>query len=69
MPILAKIKEQALKLNDFLKKMEQMPMRGFQGDFYDDDDSKPAPRAPRKNNVKVEDLRPPKVSEKPKPSE
>lgn len=33
-----------------------MPMRGFQGEFYEEKNSE-AP-APRKNKVKVEDLRP-----------
>ena len=58
MKLLISIKDHVIKFNDFLKKMEQMPLRRFHGDFYEEEeDKKPAKRAPRKNNVSVEDLR------------
>lgn len=55
-----RVKEKALELNDFLKKIEKISMRGLEDEYYDDDDSKSSKPAPRKNNVKVEDLRPQK---------
>lgn len=55
-----RVKEKALELNDFLKKIEKIPMRGLNDEYYDDDDSNSSKPAPRKNNVKVEDLRPQK---------
>lgn len=58
--LLINIKEQVLKLHNFIRELDQIPMRGFQGDFYDEEEAHTTKPAPRKNNVKVEDLRPQK---------
>lgn len=58
------IKEQALKLHNLIKELDKIPFRALQGDFYDEEEAQQAKPAPRKNNVKVEDLRPQRPSEK-----
>lgn len=60
---LLRIKDQVLKLYNYIKELERIPFRGFNDDFYDEEDAKPLKRAPRKNNVKVEDLRPQRHSD------
>lgn len=53
------IKTKAVAVNEFLKKIEKLPMRGFADEYFDDDTEKHKP-ASRTNNVRVEDLRPQK---------
>lgn len=60
---LISIKEQAVKLHNFIKEMDQIPFRGLHGEFYDEEDAKRVKPVPRKNEVKVEDLRPQRPSE------
>lgn len=57
---LISVKEQVLKICALIKELDQIPTRLLQGDFYDERETKPLKPAPRKNNVKVEDLRPQK---------
>ena len=62
MQILGSIKDRLIKIYNFIKELEQIPLRNFSDDF--DSDSKPElPRAKRTNQVKVEDLRPPRKAE------
>lgn len=56
--IFVSIKIKTLELYKLLKELEQMPLRRLRGEFSDEEESEPSIRAPRSNNVKVEDLRP-----------
>lgn len=56
MRTLVSLKNRLIKAYEFIKELDQIPMRNFHGDFYEE---KPkTPKAPRQNKVKVEDLRP-----------
>ncbi|WP_373997816.1 hypothetical protein [Bdellovibrio bacteriovorus] len=55
---LAALKDRVFKIYEMIKELDQMPMRNLRGDFYDAEEPKKVKRAPRKNNVRVEDLRP-----------
>ncbi|UXR66215.1 hypothetical protein EZJ49_08130 [Bdellovibrio bacteriovorus] len=50
------LKTQLIKAYEFIKELDQIPMRNFHGDFYEEKSK--TPRASRQNKVKVEDLRP-----------
>lgn len=52
----ANLKMQIFKAYEFIKELDQLPMRNMQGEFYEE--KKKTPRAQRKNNVSLEDLRP-----------
>ena len=43
-----------------IKELDQIPMRNFSGEFYEEKESKKTKPAARTNQVKVEDLRPPR---------
>ncbi|MGZ3773312.1 MAG: hypothetical protein ACXVCY_05985 [Pseudobdellovibrionaceae bacterium] len=58
------IKEHALKLHNIIKEIDQIPFRVFRDELYDEGDTKLDRPAPRKNKVKVEDLRPQRPAEK-----
>lgn len=58
---LLNLKNQLIKAYEFIKELDQIPMRNFHGDFYEEK-SKP-PKARRQNKVKVEDLRPPSAKD------
>ncbi|WP_413568277.1 hypothetical protein ACLWBD_11595 [Bdellovibrio sp. HCB117] len=55
---LAALKDRVFKIYEMIKELDQMPMRNLRGDFYESEEPKKIKRAPRKNNVRVEDLRP-----------
>lgn len=58
---LLNLKNQLIKAYEFIKELDQIPMRNFHGDFYEE---KPkTPKARRQNKVKVEDLRPPSAKD------
>lgn len=57
---LINVREQVLKICVLIKELDQIPTRLLQGEFYDESEAKQLKPAPRKNNVKVEDLRPQK---------
>lgn len=50
--------EQVLRLHKIIKEIDQIPFRALHGEFYEEEDAKPPKVPPRKNKVKVEDLRP-----------
>lgn len=56
MQTLANLKNRLIKAYEFIKELDQIPMRNFHGDFYEEKPKSPPAR--RQNNVKVEDLRP-----------
>ena len=62
MRLLANLKDQVAKAYDYILELEKMPMRAFQDDFDEGPPAKKIPKAKRKNNVRVEDLRPQKPS-------
>lgn len=64
MRLLANLKDQVVKVYDYILELEKMPMRAFQDDdFGDGTEAKKIPKAKRQNKVKVEDLRPQKPAE------
>lgn len=65
MQILKQIKDAVLKSYAFIKEMDEMTMSRLRGeDEWDRPEKKTEhKRAPRKNNVRVEDLRPPQKQE------
>ncbi|WP_413577571.1 hypothetical protein ACLVWU_04170 [Bdellovibrio sp. HCB290] len=65
MRILSQIKDAVLKSYEFIKEMDELTMSRLRGeDEWDRPEKKTEhKRAPRKNNVKIEDLRPPKASD------
>ncbi len=61
MQFLTTIKETILKYYEFIKEMDELMISRLRGeDEFDRPKKTEHKRAPRKNNVKVEDLRPPK---------
>ncbi|MBO9666804.1 MAG: hypothetical protein J7501_08315 [Bdellovibrio sp.] len=54
---LTTLKDQAVKLYEAIKELEKLPMRNFQGDFYEEKEEKPV-RIKRQTTTSVEDLRP-----------
>nr|BFD63618.1 hypothetical protein BdHM001_22990 [Bdellovibrio sp. HM001] len=58
---LLNLKNQLIKAYEFIKELDQIPMRNFQGDFYEEKSK--TPKAHRQNKVKVEDLRPPSAKD------
>ncbi|MNK06289.1 hypothetical protein D3C87_241830 [compost metagenome] len=56
---LTALKMQAIKIYDFIQELNDIPMKNFSGDFYEE--KKRQARVPRKTKTKVEDLRPPKT--------
>ncbi|UYL07273.1 hypothetical protein B9G69_009465 [Bdellovibrio sp. SKB1291214] len=62
MRFLTNIKETVLKYYEFIKELDEMTMSRLRGEDEFDRPAKKTEhkRAPRKNNVKVEDLRPQK---------
>lgn len=56
--MLTAAKDRLVKLYQTIKSFDEMPIRMIQGEFYEE--KKAEVRAPRKNNVSVEDLRPKK---------
>jgi hypothetical protein len=65
MRFLATIKETVLKYYEFIKEIDEMTLSRLRGeDEFDRPEKKTEhKRAPRKNNVRVEDLRPQKQEE------
>ncbi|MGE5086139.1 MAG: hypothetical protein ACM3MG_07530 [Bacillota bacterium] len=62
MRIFIPLKNHLNKIYNFIKELEQIPLRNFSDDFESDSKTKPV-RAQRSNPVKVEDLRPPRKTE------
>lgn len=62
MRLLANLKDQVVKVYDYILELEKMPMRAFQDDFDEGPPAKKIPKAKRQNKVRVEDLRPAKPS-------
>ncbi len=52
----ANLKMQLIKAYEFIKELDQLPMRNMQGEFYEEKTK--TSRAPRKNKVSLQDLRP-----------
>ncbi|QLY26268.1 hypothetical protein [Bdellovibrio sp. KM01] len=64
MQFLTTIKETVLKYYEFIKEMDEMMISRLRGeDEFDRPKKTEHKRAPRKNHVSVEDLRPQKKSE------
>lgn len=62
MSFLGSIKNRLIKIYNIIKELEQIPVRNFSDDFDSDSKHEPA-KAKRTNQVKVEDLRPPRKTE------
>lgn len=58
MKFITALKDRLVKLYTDIKALDEMPMRMIQGEFYEE--KKVEVRAKRHNNVKVEDLKPPR---------
>lgn len=56
------LKNRVVEFYDFLKAMDEMPMRRLLGDFYEEKEKRHKP-ARRETKTSVEDLRPSKSSE------
>ena len=56
-----RLKDNVVGLYNKIKAMDEMLFNGFDSDFYEE--KKEPVRVKRKNNVSVEDLRPPKREE------
>lgn len=56
------LKNRVIEFYDFLKAMDEMPMRRLLGDFYEEKEPKHKP-VRRETKTSVEDLRPPKKTE------
>lgn len=54
------IKDRFVLVYEKIKELDQIPMRNFSGEFYEEKETKKQKPARRLNNVKVEDLRPPR---------
>lgn len=56
--VLTILKDRALKIYAVIKAMDEIPLRVFNEEFYEEKPVKV--QVPRKNNVTIEDLRPKK---------
>jgi len=63
MQFLVTLKDMVVKYYEFIKEIDDMVLSRLRGEDEFDRPKKEHKRAPRQNNVKVEDLRPPKNEE------